>query len=90
MAFVKIAVNKEDWTLIGESVSAITFQNAGQYPVYINFTNGNTAPTDTVGLMYGPREGELKKTLTDMTTVSTPNHVWAKSVSYTGNVIVEE
>lgn len=90
MAFVKIPVNKDAWTLIGESVSTITFQNAGQYPVYINFTNGNTAPTDAVGLMYGPREGELKKTLTDMTAVSTPNHVWAKSVSYTGNVIAEE
>lgn len=90
MSFVKIAVNKDDWTLIGESVSTITFQNAGQFPVYVNFTNGNTAPTDTVGLMYGPREGELKKTLTDMTTLSTPDHVWVKSVSYTGNVIVEE
>lgn len=90
MAFVKIPVNKDDWTLIGESVSTITFQNVGQYPVYINFTNGNTAPTDTVGLVYGPREGELKKTLTDMTTVATPDHVWAKSVSYTGNVIAEE
>ena len=90
MAFNKIAINKDDWTLIGESVSSITFQNAGQYPVYINFTNGNTAPTDTVGLMYGPREGELKKTLTDLTTVSTPDHVWARTVSYAGNVIVEE
>lgn len=90
MAFVKIPVNKDDWTLIGGSVSTITFQNVGQYSVYINFTSGNTAPVDAVGLMYGPREGELKKTLTDLTAVSSPDHVWAKTVSHSGSVIVEE
>lgn len=90
MAFNKISVNKNEWTLIGESVSTITFQNVGQYPVFVNFTSGNTAPTDEVGLVYGYREGELKKTLADMTEITTPDHVWAKSVSYTGSVIVEQ
>lgn len=91
MAYVKIAINKESWTKIANNVTTITFQNASQYPFYVNFTSAaNTAPTDLYGLVYGPWQGEMKKAVTEMTTVSSPNFVWAKSISSNGNVIVEQ
>jgi hypothetical protein len=90
MAYIKIDINSQDWTLIGDNINEITFQNVSQFGVYINFTAANTAPIDEVGLVYGPWQGELKKTLTDMTSVATPAYVWAKAISKSGRVIVEE
>jgi hypothetical protein len=90
MAFVKISLTNEAWTLIGNNVTRITFQNGGQFPIYINFTAANTAPTDTVGLIYGAREGEMYKLLTEMTSVPLPKFVWARSTVRIGNVIVEQ
>jgi hypothetical protein len=90
MAIVKISLTNTQWTLISNSDPFITFQNSGSFPIYINFTSNNTAPTDNVGLIYGPREGEMKKYLTDMTKMSNPTHVWAKSVAKVGSIIVEQ
>jgi hypothetical protein len=90
MAYTKIEIDSQDWTLIGDNISTITFQNVSQFGVYINFTSSNTAPTDDVGLVYGPFLGELKKELTNMTAVATPAYVWAKSISNSGKIIVEE
>ena len=91
MAYVKITLNKDTWTKIANNVTTITFQNASQYPFYVNFTSAsNTSPTDAYGLVYGPWQGELKKSVIDMTTVSSPNYVWAKSISSNGSVIVEQ
>jgi hypothetical protein len=90
MAYTKIEINKDTWTLIGSNVSSITFQNVSQFGVYINFTSTDDAPLDEVGLVYGPWQGELKKTLTDMTIVSFPSYVWAKSITKDTRVIVEQ
>jgi uncharacterized protein YegL len=91
MAYVKKQLNKDNWSLIANNVTVVTFQNSSQYPFYVNFTSAaNTAPTDVFGLVYGPWQGELKKTVTEMTSVATPTHVWAKSISTNGAVIVEE
>lgn len=91
MAFVKIQLGSEEWTMIGASISQITFQNVGQYPIYINFTSNATSPSDNVGLVYPSYEGELKKQLTDFSQiVPNPSYVWAKSISNTGSVVVEQ
>lgn len=90
MSYNKKNLNKDTWTLIANNVTFVTFQNASQFPFYVNFTANTTAPTDSYGLVYGPWQGELKKTTTDMTDVSSPNYVWAKSISSNGSVIVEE
>lgn len=91
MAYTRISLNKDTWTLIANNVTAVTFQNASQFPFYVNFSSAaNTAPTDTYGLVYGPWQGEMKKDVVDMTNVTTPNYVWAKSISSNSAVIVEE
>ena len=91
MAYNKKNLNKDTWTLIANNVTTVTFQNASQIPFYVNFSaNNSTVPTDIYGLVYGPWQGELKKTVTDMTTVTTPLCVWAKSISSNSAVIVEE
>lgn len=90
MAYSKKGINKDTWTKIANNVTSVTFQNASQYPFYINFTASDSAPTDIVGLVYGPWQGEMKKDLADMTSVSSPKYVWAKSFSSNGSVIVEE
>lgn len=89
MPFTKIEINKDEWTLVGDNVTEITFQNASSFPIYINFSSSNTAPVDTVGIVYGPFSGELKKTITDMTLISTPTFVFARSMSKPSAVIVE-
>ena len=89
MAFSKIEINTNEWTLIGDDVTEITFQNASSFPIYINFNSSNTAPTDTVGIVYGPFSGELKKTIADMTLISSPTFVFARSMSKPSSVIVE-
>ena len=89
MAFEKIEITKDEWTLIGSNVDSITFQNNGQWPFYVNFNSANTAPTDDVGLVYGPWQGELKKDVTDLTYKTSPNYVFAKSISKPTSVVVE-
>jgi hypothetical protein len=90
MAYNKKNLNKDTWTLIANNVTSVTFQNTSQFPFYVNFTANTTPPVGLYGLVYGPWQGELRKTTTDMTTVSSPNYVWAKSISSNTAVIVEE
>lgn len=89
MAFTKTALTNDTWTLVGNNVTNITFQNVGDLPLYINFSATNTAPSDTVGLLYGPTQGEMKKDVTELTTVSTPNYVFARAKSEQAHIIVE-
>lgn len=88
MAFNRVTLTSSAWTLIGNGVTAISFQNAGSRPIYVNVTAANSPPTDTVGLIYRPFFGEMKKTVADMTLVS-GTYVWARSASGSGAVIVE-
>jgi hypothetical protein len=89
MAFSKIAINKDTWTLIGNNVATITFQNIGQQQIYINTTTTNVAPTSTIGLVYDIWQGELKVSTTTLTVVG-GTYIWAKAITGTsGSVIVD-
>jgi hypothetical protein len=89
MAFSKIAINKDTWTLIGNNVATITFQNIGQQQIYINTTTTNVVPTSPIGLVYDVWQGELKVTSSSLTVVG-GNYVWAKTItSAFGSVIVD-
>jgi hypothetical protein len=90
MAFSKIAINKDTWTLIGNNVATITFQNVGQQQIYISTTTTNVAPTSMLGLVYDLWQGEFKVSTTSLT-VTGGTYVWAKTVSGTsgGSVIVD-
>lgn len=88
MAFSKVALNSGEWTKVASGASSISFQNAGSRPIYINVTSADAAPSDSVGLMYEPYAGEMKKTVNDLTLVS-GGFVWARSASGSGSIIVE-
>jgi hypothetical protein len=89
MAFQKIALTADEWTLIGDGVTEITFQVLGQNGVYINFNSSNTEPSEDFGLVYNYRQGELKKSVTDLTYKSNPNYVFARALTSTATIIVE-
>lgn len=89
MALAKTKIYQDAWTKIGDNVTTITFQNLGDNAMYIEFTAADSAPTSTFGTIYGRFEGELKKTLTDLTYVSSPAYVWARAMSASTSVIHE-
>ena len=88
MAFSKTALPASTWTLIGNNLSTITFQNVGQQQIYVAVTATNVAPTYTVGLLYDVFQGELKIATSALTNVS-GGYVWARPVSGSGSVIVD-
>jgi hypothetical protein len=90
MAFSKIALNKDTWTLIGNNIATITFQNVGQQQIYINTTTTNTAPTSDLGLVYDLWQGEFKVSTSSLTVVG-GTYIWAKTITgqSSGYVIVD-
>ena len=89
MALAKTKIYQDAWTKIGDNVTTITFQNLGDNAMYIEFTATDSAPTSTFGTIYGRFEGELKKTLTDLTFTSSPAYVWARAMTACTSVIYE-
>lgn len=78
----RVELTANEWTIIAESVSSITFQNPTQWPVYIGFsTDGNTVPTDDIGLIYPMYNGEVNIPISDLTSLASADCVWAKPVS---------
>ena len=82
MALASTEVTTSAYVKIGDNVSTITFQCQSGNPVVINFTATNSAPTATdPGLIYKHFEGEVKKTVTDLTHVSSASYVWARALT---------
>jgi len=77
MAFAKVSLTAGDWTLIGDNVTHITFSNTSQFPIYINLTTTNTAPTEDYGILYNIKEGEKDTVLTNLAPNS-PSYVLAR------------
>lgn len=88
MAFSKIALPANTWTLIGNNIATITFQNVGQQQIYVDVTTTSVAPTTTVGLLYDTFQGELKIATTALTNTSGA-YVWARPVTGSGSVVVD-
>mgnify|MGYP005703778823 FL=1 len=82
MALASASVNTSAYTLIGNNVTTITFQCQSNNPIVINFTAANSAPSaDSPGLVYKTFEGEMKKTVADLTHVGSASYVWAKALT---------
>ncbi len=76
------------WTQLTNSDSTeITFQ-VQTSSVYIRFTADTTTPTETRGLEYAEGEGELQKAMTDLTSFSGADRVWARPVGGRRAVVV--
>lgn len=88
MALSKIPINSASWTLIGNNVTTISYQNVGQQQMYIQVTMTNAAPTNTIGLVYDLFQGELKITPANLS-IAGGTYVWARTVTGTGSVIVD-
>tara|TARA_A100001201_G_scaffold2342_4_gene5858 strand:- start:4711 stop:4992 length:282 start_codon:yes stop_codon:yes gene_type:complete len=91
MALASTEVTTSAYVKIGDNVSTITFQCQSNNPLVIGITSTNSAPTATSpGLVYKTYEGEMKKTVTDLSHVSGAAYVWAKSLTGdTAKVIYE-
>ena len=82
MALASTEVTTSAYVKIGDNVSTITFQCLSNNPIVINFTAADSAPQATdPGLVYKSFEGEMKKTVTDLSHVSNAAYVWARALT---------
>ena len=88
MAFSTVEV-KGAWTLIGNNVTVITFQNLGPASIYIAITATNSAPAEgTTGLLYPQNFGELKRLVSELS-ISAGQYVWVRTASGSTALTVE-
>ena len=91
MALASTEVTTSEYIKIGDNVTTITFQCQSSNPIVINFTAADAAPTATdPGLVYKAYEGEMKKTVTDLSHVSSAAYVWARSLTGGTSKVVYE
>jgi len=92
MALASTEVTTSAYVKIGDNTATITFQCQSNNPIVINFTASDSAPTATdPGLIYKHFEGEVKKTVTDLTHVGSAAYVWAKALTGgTATVVYED
>jgi hypothetical protein len=73
------------------TATTIAFQCQSNSPIVINFTATDSAPAATApGLVYKHFEGEVKKTVTDLTHVGSAAYVWAKALTGDSAKVVYE
>jgi len=76
------------WTqLTNSDVTEASFQ-VQTSAIFVRFTAGATAPTETRGLQYMENEGELQKPMADLTSLSGANRIWARPVGGRRTVVV--
>ncbi len=91
MALASTEVTTSAYTKIGDNVTTITFQCQSNNPIVINFTATDSAPTATSpGLVYKAFEGEMKKTVTDLSHVGSAAYVWARALTGQSATVVHE
>ena len=91
MALASTEVTTSSYVKIGDNVTTITFQCQSNNPLVIGITSTNSAPTATSpGLVYKTFEGEMKKTVTDLSHETGAAYVWARALTGdTAKVIYE-
>jgi hypothetical protein len=91
MALASTDVTTSEYIKIGDNVTTITFQCQSNNPLVIGITSTNSAPAATdVGLVYKTFEGEMKKTVTDLSHVGSAAYVWARALTgETATVVFE-
>lgn len=91
MALASTEVTTSAYTKIGDNVTTITFQCQSNNPIIINFTATDSAPTATSpGLVYKVFEGEMKKTVTDLSHIGSAAYVWARALTGQSATVVHE
>jgi len=76
-----IELTEDDWVqLTNADVTAITFQVL-KHKAFIRFTTDATKPTEAHGILYEENDGELNKSISDLTSLTGADRVWAKPAS---------
>jgi hypothetical protein len=82
MALASTEVTPNSYVLIGNNVTTITFQCQSNNPIVIGIsTLSSGIATDTPGLVYKFFEGEMKKTVADLSHDSGAAYVYAKALT---------
>ena len=87
MAWSSNTVNASSWSLIGNNVAIFSFQVIGQNSAYINVTTANTAPSETLGIIYENGFGELRIDPATISSTGVGTYVWARSITSTTKIV---
>ena len=93
MALASTELTPSTYFLIGNNVTTITFQCQSSTPVVVGIatttTGGNAITTTTPGLVYNRFEGEMKKTVTELSHDAGAAYVYAKALTGTSKIVYE-
>jgi len=89
MALASTDLTPNTYFLIGNNVTTITFQCQSSTPVVIGITTTSGITTTTPGIIYDRFQGEMKKTVTDLSHDAGAAYVYAKALTGTSKIIFE-
>ena len=89
MALASTELTPSTYFLIGNNATTITFQCQSSTPVVIGITTTAGITTSTPGLVYNRFEGEMKKTVTDLSHDAGAAYVYAKALTGTSKIVYE-
>ena len=90
MALASTEVTPSSYVLIGNNVTTITFQCQSSTPAVVAIsTISSGIATSTIGLVYDRFEGEMKKTVTDLSHDAGAAYVYAKALTGTSKIVYE-
>lgn len=82
MALASTEVTPSAYVLIGDNVSTITFQCQSNNPIVVAISTSNVGVATTApGLVYKFPEGEMKKTVTDLSHEAGAAYVYVKALT---------
>ena len=90
MALASTDLTPNNYVLIGNNVTSITFQCQSATPAIISIaTTSAGIATSTDGLVYDRFEGEVKKLVADLSYETNPTYVYAKALTGTSKIVYE-
>jgi len=90
MALASTNLTPSTYFLIGNNVTTITFQCQSSTPLVVGIATTSTGITSTTdGLIYNRFEGEMKKTVTDLSHDAGASCVYAKALTGTSKIVYE-
>lgn len=90
MALASTELTPSSYVLIGNNVTTITFQCQSSTPVVVSIaTTSAGIATSTEGMIYNRFEGEMKKTVTDLSHDVGAAYVYAKALTSTSKIVYE-
>ena len=90
MALASTDLTPSNYVLIGNNVTTITFQCQSSTPAVVSISTISAGiATDTPGIVYNRFEGEMKKTVTDLSHDAGAAYVYAKALTGTSKIVYE-